>query len=238
MPADAVEAVQQIDDALQLYSIIEQKDRHTRRDARGKESTFLDASSEVFAEAISVMRTTLDRLSPEGDKASKVALGDLYASQSTGVLVSKLKLLVGALRGLKRDYLAGRLRGFGEIVRSEVFSDFLEMAEYLIRDEGLKDPAAVLAGGVLEQHIRKLCDKHSVPTTFTDGKGNVVPKKLNAMNQDLAKAGAYGSNDQKMVVGWAAFRNDAAHAQYGNYTADQIKLMIQGIRDFLARNPA
>ena len=58
------------------------------------------------------------------------------------------------------------------------------------------------------------------------------------MNAELAKARVYGGNDQKQVVAWADIRNDAAHAHYDNYTAPQVSLMIQGIRDFMARNPA
>jgi hypothetical protein len=63
------------------------------------------------------------------------------------------------------------------------------MAEYL-QQEGYKDPAAVMAGGVLEEHLRKLCGKHGV---------TVSPKpKLDSMNSDLAKAGAYNKNDQRV----------------------------------------
>lgn len=123
-------------------------------------------------------------------------------------------------------------------IQSNIFSDFLEMAEYLIKDEGLKDAAAVFAGGVLEQHIRSLCMKHGVATTLTAKDGKEVPKRLDSMNTDLAKAGVYESNDKKQITSWADIRNDAAHANYDKYEASQVTLMIQGIRDFMARNPS
>jgi hypothetical protein len=63
--------------------------------------------------------------------------------------------LQGVLRALRADYEAGRLQSFQELVHADLFSDFLEMAEYFLQ-EGYKDPAAVIAGGVLEQHLRKL----------------------------------------------------------------------------------
>ena len=54
----------------------------------------------------------------------------------------------------------GALR-FKELVHSDLFADMLEAAEYLL-GEGYKDPAAVMAGGVLEQRLRELCRKHGV----------------------------------------------------------------------------
>jgi hypothetical protein len=44
------------------------------------------------------------------------------------------------------------------------------MAEYLL-NESYKDPAAVMTGSVLEEHIRQLCIKNSIPIeTIKDGK--------------------------------------------------------------------
>jgi hypothetical protein len=138
----------------------------------------------------------------------------------------RLRGILGALRG---DYDAGRLQNFEELIHADLFSDFLEMAEYFLQ-EGYKDPAAVMAGCVLEEHMRKLCGKHGV---------TVPPKpKLDSMNSDLAKAGAYNKNDQKQVTAWAGLRNDAAHGNYGNYGDSEIKLMVAGIRDFISRIPA
>lgn len=88
----------------------------------------------------------------------------------------------------------------------------------------------MLAGGVLEQHLRKLCDKHGVALS--------AKPKLETMNTGLAKAGVYGKNEQKQVTAWAGIRNDAAHAEYSRYTGEQVALMAQGIRHFMATYPA
>lgn len=137
--------------------------------------------------------------------------------------------LRGILSALRADYDAGRLQSFEELIHADVFSDFLEMAQYFL-DEGYKDPAAVIAGGVLEEHLRKLCGKHGI---------TLPPKpNLNTMNTDLAKTAAYTKNDQQQVITWARYRNDAAHGHYSNYTDSEIKLMAAGIRDFISRNPA
>jgi hypothetical protein len=62
--------------------------------------------------------------------------------------------------------------------------------------------------------------------------------KLDTMNADLKKQGVYGGNEQKQVTAWAAIRNSAAHAQYGDYTVEQVKLMIQWTRHFISCYPA
>jgi hypothetical protein len=52
------------------------------------------------------------------------------------------------------------------------------MAEHFL-ESGYKDPTAVMTGGVLEEHLRKLCGKHGVA---------LPPKpKLDTMNAALAR---------------------------------------------------
>jgi hypothetical protein len=123
------------------------------------------------------------------------------------------------------------------LVAADVFSDILEMAQYLI-EEGYKDAAAVLTGSSLEAHLKSLCLSNTLDTHFLDGKGNKVPKKADTINADLYKAGTYSNNDQKNVTAWLGLRNDAAHGDYGKYTIDQVRIMWDGVKDFLKRVPA
>ena len=154
----------------------------------------------------------------------------------------KVVLLRGIVRQLRIDVEAGFLNTFEELIHSAVFSDFLEAADSLNRKNqlGHKDAAAVLAGGVLEVHLRNLADKHSVELTYTKSNGAVEPKAAQQLNQDLASASAYSNRkqDQKNVTAWLNLRNDAAHAHYDRYVRDEVALMIQGIRLFMLQNPA
>ena len=61
------------------------------------------------------------------------------------------------------------------------------------------------------------------------------PKKADSMNNDLASAGVYSKLDQKNVTAWLDLRNKAAHAQYGEYNADQVQNLLIGVREFAAR---
>lgn len=58
------------------------------------------------------------------------------------------------------------------------------------------------------------------------------------MNADLSSAKAYSILDQKNVTAWLDLRNKAAHGEYAKYVAEQVGLLISGIRDFIDRNPA
>ena len=179
------------------------------------------------------MTAAISRWAPSTNYGKEIIKGASSISHNM-----HLTALSGPLQTLRNDYAAGRLQSLAERLHSDLFADFLEMADYLIEDQGLKDPAAVRAGGVLEEHLRKLCPKHGVDTTFVDRGGVTKPKKLDTMNADLARAIAYGGEEQKQVTAWAGIRNHAAHAEYAKFDASQVKLMIQGIRDFVVRHPA
>jgi hypothetical protein len=140
--------------------------------------------------------------------------------------------LVGIAEALKTAYASGYLNQIEELIHADLFSDFLDMGEYLLK-EGYKDPAAVIIGGVLEEHLRKLCLKNTIDITI-----NKSPKKADTMNADLAKSNVYNRLDQKSITAWLDLRNKAAHGKYEEYTDDQVQVALLGIRDFIARFPA
>jgi hypothetical protein len=210
------EALKQIDHALAKFDEVEKQYSKGIR-VRGSESSYIDPPTIVESETITILKSTLRRFVPDPDYAKQALEGN------------SLRYLAGALKALRSDYEHGRLQTFRQMVQSDLFSDFLEMAEYLLEDK-LKDPAAVIAGGVLEEHLRKLCDKNGVDLADKP--------KLDTMNADLAKKGAYGKNEQKQITAWAGVRNSAAHGKYNEYSLDQVTLMVEGIRQFLGKIPA
>ena len=149
---------------------------------------------------------------------------------------TKLKPLKGVLDGLYQDLKAGYLKSFSELIHADIFSDYIEMAEYLL-EEGYKDPAAVITGSTLEEHLRKLCIKNGIDIEIMSS-GKLRSKKADGMNSDLAKQGVYSKLEQKSVTAWLDLRNKAAHGNYSEYNDNQVKQMIMGVRDFIVRNPA
>ena len=49
------------------------------------------------------------------------------------------------------------------------------------------------------------------------------------------KAEVYLKLDQRAVTTWLDLRNKAAHGKYAEYSLEQVRLMQQGITEFMAR---
>jgi hypothetical protein len=204
-------------------------------DALKARAEFDDLSGGVGDDEVLTVETrciaALERLAPEG---SRYRTGVKDAISTWGTHHGKITLEVaGMLRALRGDYEAGYLSSLVELVHSDTFGDFLEMADHL-REGGYKDAAAVIAGSTLEAHLRQLAAKHGIAAT--DAKGG--PLKADRLNADLVKAGAYEKGDQKAVTSWLDTRNNAAHGDYEKYAAEQVGLMTEGIRNFMQRIPA
>ena len=139
------------------------------------------------------------------------------------------------LSALKKDVEQGWLKDFKGLISAEIFSDFLDMAEHLL-DETYKDAAAVILGSILEENLRTLCDEHKIPTSTTDLKTSKLRYlKAEAMNVELYKAGVYNSLNQKSVTAWLDLRNKAAHGNYSEYDLNQVKNLLENVRDFVTK---
>jgi len=119
------------------------------------------------------------------------------------------------------------------IVSAEIFTDFIEMAHHLLT-EGYKDPAAVIIGSVLEEHLRQLCIKNEI--AFEDIRNEkMVNKKADTLNGELANKQVYNKLDQKSITAWLDLRNKAAHGKYSEYNRHQVELLISSVTEFIAR---
>jgi hypothetical protein len=190
------------------------------------------------AQQASRMIAVVDRLTPEGSAYRRNVRAPYEPPAAGGRGVSPdngwgLVQAVGVVQALRDDVAAGFTRSFEELIHADVFADFLEMADEL-QGKGYKDPAAVLAGSVLEEHLRKLAVRSGVATTDASGK----PIKADRLNADLARVPVYGKLEQKSVTAWLDLRNKAAHGEYTEYDHAQVAALIQGVRDFMIRNPA
>lgn len=145
----------------------------------------------------------------------------------------RIPVYVGILRALKADIAEGWMTGVAELLHASTFDDFLDQSNELLV-KGYKDPAAVVAGSALEAHIHLLCARHGVGVHLPGGQ----PKKADTMNADLVKAGAYNGLQAKSVTAWLGIRNASAHGDYGQYDKNQVRGMVDAVRDFISRHPA
>ena len=144
-----------------------------------------------------------------------------------GIYFPIFQVAQSLLQRVRDDFAKGYLRDLRELIAGEVFSDFLEMAEYLL-SEGYHIPAASIAEAVLEDCLRRLHLKH---VGQWEGESSI-----GKLNMGLYKKEVYSKSQFKSVDSWSAIRNDADHGHFDKVDAGQVKLMVQGIRDFIAKH--
>ena len=127
----------------------------------------------------------------------------------------------GVLKAAKDDYEGGQLFDVRQLIEAEIFDDFFEQADHLYA-AGYYQAAAVIAGCVLEDGLRKLWVQHAIDVTDSP--------KLDKMNADLAKAGVYSKLIQKRITALADLRNKAAHGEWDQFSAPDVEDMLQNVR--------
>jgi hypothetical protein len=214
--------IKQLDDILTDYNKVKSKAQYD--DLSG------NISIEEITTVLTKSKAAIVRI--VGDKSEYYKDIDATLQRTSIREGEKLRNIIGTVTALRSDLQNDYLKSFSDIIQSEVFSDYLEMAEHLL-SEGYKDPSAVLVGSTLEVQLRELCISNGIDIEVTNNKGNLVPKKADLMNSDLAKANIYSSAYQKQIIAWLGIRNSAAHGKYSDYTTAEISLMLQGIRQFI-----
>ena len=192
----------------------------------------LNKSKDFLSTCMIRALSVIDRIA---GKKSEYYKGIEEYYQHDKLIVSRFKFVRGALNALYQDLQQDYLKSLSELIHGDLFSDYLEMAQHLL-EEKYKDASAVIAGSTLEEYLRKLCEKNSIDIEIPTSRG-VKPKKADMMNSDLKKDNVYSKTQQKQVTAWLGLRNDAAHGNYGNFTEEEVKIMIIGLRDFFMRLP-
>jgi hypothetical protein len=203
--------------------------------AQSQYTDLSDIDDEKVAELMTKAKAVVSRIAGNHSEYYKDILDVLkknHLAEGT-----KLANTCGILKALKGDFENDYMESLYSLIHSDVFSDYLEMSSYLL-EEGYKDPAAVITGSTLESHLRELCKKGNIDIEVLNSKGKAIPKKAELMNSDLAKAKTYTLTYQKQITAWLDLRNNAAHGHFGKYLADEVKLMIAGVKQFILLNPA
>lgn len=141
---------------------------------------------------------------------------------------------IGVLRAIRVEIENGWIFSIKKLVTAEVFADFLDMAEHLLENK-YKDASAVMIGGVLEEHLRQLCEKNEIDVTVEKGE-KMVARKADTLNADLVKKDVYDKLEAKSVTAWLGLRNEAAHGHYDKYDEKQVWDMLSGVLGFIQRN--
>lgn len=190
-------------------------------DGRQYRVTFppMDAYIRFRTEALNLVRRTCGADSDHYRTLQQVTNNNDSANNSYYTWVC-----VGAVEAARNDFARGLLFDVRALVSAEIFGDFLEQAEYLVT-EGFFPAAVSLAGAVLEDALRRLCDASGIP----------VPErtKIDTLNAGLAKAGVYDKLIQKRITAVADLRNTADHGHFDRVSPDEARDMVLWVRRFV-----
>lgn len=144
-----------------------------------------------------------------------------------------LEQLLGVFQAATKQLREGRITTLIDGIRAETETELLDQAVILL-NAGHLAASAVIAGGALETHLKRLVEKNGLTIA---GDGSI--SKYNDAIAQARNSGAvevYSATDGKQIGAWGGLRNDAAHNP-GKLTSskDQIKLMIDGICNFISK---
>jgi hypothetical protein len=133
--------------------------------------------------------------------------------------------LQGVLAGLSQAIRDGALDRFEAQVLAVAFSDLLDQAETLLRQEYLV-AAGATARAVLEQKLRSLSGARACSPT---GKTHY---QINDFNLALYKANVIDKVQMKLVDSMASVGNSAAHGL--PIRREDVERMVKDVRSFVA----
>jgi hypothetical protein len=131
----------------------------------------------------------------------------------------------GVIEAAKKDFESGILFDMRSLIAAELLGDFIEQAEGLLV-AGYYIPAASLAGAILEDTLRKLCDKNGITAPEST--------KINNLNSELLRADVYDKLINKRITALADIRNNADHGHFEKFSKSDVEDMVKWIRGFAA----
>ncbi len=132
---------------------------------------------------------------------------------------------LGALRGAQSELGFGPLPNIEGLISGTIFTNFLDMAEHLL-EGGYTQVVPSLAGAVLEDGLRRIARAHVVPVR--EEADNIA-----SLNQKLADGQVYSNLTRRKVLVWNKVRDNADHGKFDENTEQDVRQMLEGIRDFL-----
>lgn len=157
----------------------------------------------------------------------------VYCAQMNSILIHPdlqkglpsilVRKMFGILEALASDIEAGLLNRFEYIVLGSSFDSFLDHAEDF-HQAGKKQEAAVLAGVVLEDAVRRIAEKNGL-------KGN--GPSLESLVDELVKLGVVTPVKAKRIKSYAGTRNRALHANWDAFDLADVGEMISGVREII-----
>ena len=123
-----------------------------------------------------------------------------------------------------------------ERTAADISANYMTQVEELLREDQPDQyehvSAAVLCGAVIEDALRRLCDRQIPPVATYMPSGR--PKAISAIIRDLQNANVFNNLIAQQLRWWVQVRNWAVHGRFDRFSRDDVDLMLEGTRNLLA----
>ena len=136
--------------------------------------------------------------------------------------------LAGSLESLKEAIAGDYLTRIEDLIAADAFADLLEQADELLAKKYII-AAGVLGRAVLEEHLRKLCDRNSCTPPGRP--------TISDLNNALYKQGTLDKLSMQSVLTMAMAGNHCAHNNSPPLSEADVSKFLADVRDFLIRYP-
>ena len=195
-----------------------------RKTQQGKTSTvYVDGAKMIVwgTNAVALVRSAF------GERST-------HYTQTSGALGEPTEYRASQLLALLQSCVSALDNGYAfdaqALARTEVESDMIGQATQLL-ESNYDRAAAVVAGAVLEGHLRGIAPSWAVAVADAKGK----PLTLEPLNIELKRAGAYDGFMQKRITTLGDLRNKAAHAEPFDDRHEDVERMIRDVIDICDR---
>lgn len=138
-----------------------------------------------------------------------------------GMADNRVDNIAAILRQLIVDVDDGLLDPIETQARRIVFGDFLDQADFYLRG-GHHAPAGVIAGVVFEDAVRLACDRSKIPQRGVN---------LDLLISELRKVDVFTDVLAARARSAAMTRTKATHAQWDEFTADDVRATLALARE-------
>lgn len=140
----------------------------------------------------------------------------------------------GKLQSLKANYEDGLL-DISRTIETDMANELIELAG-LAQGRDLQQKfghllSAFTAGVILEDALRRLCQRQSPPLEITKEDGERMT--LDPLITQLQRADVFNRAKADQLRSWAKIRNFAAHANFTELERSDVDQMVLGVKAFL-----
>lgn len=140
-----------------------------------------------------------------------------------GIPIPVVKKLLGVIESANNEWEKGLLRNIEYLIAAATFDEFLDHAA-VYHKGNKKMESAVLSSSVLEDTVKKICQKNSITT---------AGKSLEELIDALVAANVLTMVKGKRVKSYSGVRNHALHAEWDEFDISDVGNLIKGLRELI-----